>query len=39
MVTHDQSAIEALRPERVLLLPDADEDLWSEDYINLVTLA
>ncbi|XVQ12467.1 ABC-F family ATP-binding cassette domain-containing protein [Spirillospora sp. CA-255316] len=39
MVTHDQSAIEALRPERVLLLPDADEDLWSEDYMDLVALA
>ncbi|MFC5744049.1 ABC-F family ATP-binding cassette domain-containing protein [Actinomadura rugatobispora] len=39
MVTHDQAAIEALRPERVLLLPDADEDLWSEDYMELVALA
>ena len=39
MVTHDQSAIEALRPQRVLLLPDADEDLWSDDYMELVALA
>ncbi|MGW8328644.1 ABC-F family ATP-binding cassette domain-containing protein [Streptomyces sp. NPDC055808] len=39
MVTHDEGAIDALRPERVLLLPDADEDLWSEDYRDLVTLA
>ncbi|GAA2422364.1 ABC-F family ATP-binding cassette domain-containing protein [Actinomadura vinacea] len=38
MVTHDPSAIEALRPERVLLLPDATEDLWSEDYMELVSL-
>ncbi|GLX02548.1 ABC-F family ATP-binding cassette domain-containing protein [Microtetraspora sp. NBRC 16547] len=39
MVTHDVGAIEALRPERVLLLPDADEDLWSEEYRDLVALA
>ncbi|WKK24530.1 ABC-F family ATP-binding cassette domain-containing protein [Streptomyces olivoreticuli] len=39
MVTHDAGAIDALRPDRVLLLPDADEDLWSEDYRDLVTLA
>ena len=29
----------ALEPERVLLLPDGDEDLWSPDYLDLVTLA
>ncbi|MFF7727003.1 ABC-F family ATP-binding cassette domain-containing protein [Streptomyces sp. NPDC008001] len=39
MVTHDEGAIDALRPDRVLLLPDADEDLWSEDYRELVALA
>ncbi|MFD7325534.1 ABC-F family ATP-binding cassette domain-containing protein [Streptomyces sp. NPDC059875] len=39
MVTHDEGAIDALRPERVVLLPDADEDLWSEEYRDLVTLA
>ncbi|MER5708210.1 ABC-F family ATP-binding cassette domain-containing protein [Streptomyces sp. NPDC002122] len=39
MVTHDEDAIDALRPERVLLLPDADEDLWSEEYRELVALA
>ncbi len=39
MVTHDAGAVDALRPERVLLLPDADEDLWSEDYRDLVSLA
>ncbi|QGV80265.1 ABC-F family ATP-binding cassette domain-containing protein [Streptomyces ficellus] len=36
MVTHDPAAVEALRPERVLLLPDGDEDLWSADYGDLV---
>ncbi|MGW0698532.1 ABC-F family ATP-binding cassette domain-containing protein [Streptomyces sp. NPDC002867] len=39
MVTHDEGAIDALRPDRVLLLPDADEDLWSEEYRDLVSLA
>ncbi|MFF5468628.1 ABC-F family ATP-binding cassette domain-containing protein [Streptomyces achromogenes] len=39
MVTHDEGAIDALRPDRVLLLPDADEDLWSEDYRDLIALA
>ena len=32
MVSHDEGAVEALNPERVLLLPDAVEDLWSKDY-------
>jgi hypothetical protein len=28
-----------LEPERVLLLPDGDEDLWSDGYADLVSLA
>ena len=39
LVTHDGGAVEALGPDRVLLLPDGDEDLWSEDYLELVALA
>ena len=39
MVTHDDGAVEALKPERVLLLPDGDEDLWNESYLELVSLA
>ncbi|GHB33345.1 ABC transporter ATP-binding protein [Streptomyces viridiviolaceus] len=39
MVTHDAGAVEALRPDRVLLLPEADEDLWSEEYLELVSPA
>ncbi|MFJ9827924.1 ABC-F family ATP-binding cassette domain-containing protein [Streptomyces sp. NPDC101160] len=39
MVTHDEGAIDALRPERVLVLPEAEEDLWNEGYRDLVTLA
>lgn len=32
LVTHDPGAVKALEPERVIVLPDGDEDLWSEDY-------
>jgi len=39
LVTHDEGAVEALNPERVVLLPDGDEDLWTKDYLELVTLA
>jgi ATPase subunit of ABC transporter with duplicated ATPase domains len=39
LVTHDEGAVLALEPDRVLLLPDGDEDLWSEDYADLVALA
>ncbi len=39
LVTHDEGAVEALSPERVLLLPDAVEDLWGADYLDLVALA
>ncbi len=39
LVTHDEGAVEALQPERVLLLPDGVEDLWSADYLDLISLA
>lgn len=39
LVSHDEGAVLALNPERVLLLPDGDEDLWSDDYADLVALA
>jgi ATPase subunit of ABC transporter with duplicated ATPase domains len=39
LVTHDEGAVTALDPERVLLLPDGAEDLWSQDYADLVALA
>jgi ATPase subunit of ABC transporter with duplicated ATPase domains len=39
LVTHDEGAVHALEPERVLLLPDGDEDLWSPEYADLVSLA
>jgi ATPase subunit of ABC transporter with duplicated ATPase domains len=39
LVTHDEGAVDALSPERVLLLPDGVEDLWSDDLVDLVALA
>jgi ATPase subunit of ABC transporter with duplicated ATPase domains len=39
LVTHDPGAVEALEPERVILLPDGSEDHWSSDYLELVQLA
>ncbi|GAA3672376.1 ATPase subunit of ABC transporter with duplicated ATPase domains [Yimella lutea] len=39
LVTHDEGAVDALQPERVLLLPDGVEDHWGPDYLDLVTLA
>jgi ATPase subunit of ABC transporter with duplicated ATPase domains len=39
LVTHDDGAVDALGPERVLLLPDGVEDLWNSDYAELVALA
>lgn len=39
LVTHDQGAVAALEPERVILLPDGTEDHFSADYLELVSLA
>jgi ATPase subunit of ABC transporter with duplicated ATPase domains len=39
LVTHDEGAVTALQPERVLLLPDGVEDLWNVDYLDLIALA
>jgi len=39
LVTHDEGAVLALEPERVLILPDGVEDLWNDDYADLVALA
>jgi ATPase subunit of ABC transporter with duplicated ATPase domains len=39
LVSHDEGAVTALNPERVLLLPDGVEDHWSPDYADLVALA
>ena len=39
LVTHDEGAVDALEPERILLLPDGVEDLWGPDYNDLIALA
>ncbi|GGQ16079.1 ribosomal protection-like ABC-F family protein [Streptosporangium pseudovulgare] len=39
LVTHDEGAVEALRPDRVILLPDGVEDAWSDEFSDLVALA
>jgi ATPase subunit of ABC transporter with duplicated ATPase domains len=39
LVTHDEGAVDALEPDRVLILPDGVEDLWNAEYAELVALA
>jgi ATPase subunit of ABC transporter with duplicated ATPase domains len=39
LVTHDEGAVSALEPDRVLILPDGVEDLWNDEYADLVALA
>ena len=38
MVSHDEGAGQALKPERVILLPDGDEDIWKDEYFDLVSI-
>ena len=39
LVSHDEGAVEALNPERVLIMPDGVEDHWNRDYLDLISLA
>ncbi len=39
LVTHDEGAVEALSPEKVIMLPDGIEDQWSVELQELVSLA
>jgi len=39
LVTHDPGAVQALKPDRAILLPDGVEDAWSDDLLELVELA
>jgi ATP-binding cassette subfamily F protein 3 len=39
LVTHDEGAVEALQPEKVILLPDGVEDSWNDDLSDLIALA
>ncbi len=39
LVSHDEGAVLALNPERVLILPDGDEDIWNDSYAELISLS
>ncbi len=39
LVSHDTDFVRALAPQKVLLLPDATLDYWSDDLLELVALA
>ena len=39
LVSHDPGFVAELRPDRVLLMPDGDLDWWSDDLLELVSLA
>jgi ATPase subunit of ABC transporter with duplicated ATPase domains len=39
LVSHDPGFVEALAPQKVLVMPDGDLDHWGEDYADLVELA
>jgi ATPase subunit of ABC transporter with duplicated ATPase domains len=39
LVSHDVGAVEALNPERVLILPDGVEDHWNDSYAELISLS
>ena len=39
LVTHDEGAVAALEPDRVLILPDGVEDHWNAGYADLIALA
>jgi ATPase subunit of ABC transporter with duplicated ATPase domains len=38
LVSHDEGAVEALNPERVLIMPDGTEDHWNPEYFDLISL-
>ncbi len=39
IVSHDPEFVEALAPERVLMMPEGDLSFWNEDLLDLVALA
>jgi len=38
LVSHDTPFVEAFGPDRVLVMPEGTQDVWSEDYLALVEL-
>ena len=39
LVSHDPGAVQALKPDRAILLPDGVEDAWSDGLLELVELS
>ncbi|MCU1352504.1 MAG: putative transporter ATP-binding protein, partial [Acidimicrobiales bacterium] len=39
VVSHDAEFVEALNPDRALLMPDGNVDHWHDDFLELVALA
>ncbi len=39
LVSHDHGAVEALNPERVLVMPEGTEDIFTREYLELVELS
>jgi ATPase subunit of ABC transporter with duplicated ATPase domains len=39
LVSHDPEFVEALAPQKVVIMPEGDLDYWSEDLADLVELA
>jgi ATPase subunit of ABC transporter with duplicated ATPase domains len=39
IVSHDAGFVAALEPDRVLVMPEGDRDLWDDGYLDLVELA
>jgi ATPase subunit of ABC transporter with duplicated ATPase domains len=39
LVSHDEGAVEALNPERVLIMPEGVEDHWNPDYADLISVS
>lgn len=38
LVSHDEGAVTALNPERVLIMPEAIEDHWNPEYFELIEM-
>ena len=39
LVTHDEGAVDALRPQRVILMPEGVQDYWDPSFNELVSMA
>lgn len=39
LVSHDEGAVAALNPDRVLIMPEGAEDMWNDQYLDLISLA